>query len=155
MTIAARRVFLVIAFLALAGVLDSVVALRNHYAKSKTAYCDFGENFDCDVVNRSAYSVVVGVPVALIGVIGYAALLALATLYREKAETPVMLMIAAVAGLGFAIYLTYIEAYVLGTWCVLCLGSLALITAITALASWLLAGSLREGTTPQKRADTE
>jgi vitamin-K-epoxide reductase (warfarin-sensitive) len=155
MTTGPRRVFLIIALLACAGVVDSAVALRNHYAKSKTAYCDFGENFDCDVVNRSAYSVMMGVPVALIGVLGYAALLALATLYREKAETPVILMIAAVAGLGFAIYLTYIEAHVLATWCVLCLGSLVLISAIAVLASWLLAGSFRQGTSPQSHEDAE
>src|SRR5947199_165420 len=36
--------------------------------------------------------------------------------------------------LAFAIYLTYVEAYVLDTWCVLCLSSLALIATITFLA---------------------
>ena len=154
MTVATRRVFLIIAVLALAGVVDSSVALRNHYAKSKTAYCDFGENFDCDVVNRSTYSVVMGVPVALIGIVGYAGLLGLATVYREKAETPFILLIAAVAGLGFAIYLTYIEAYVLATWCVLCLGSLGLIVVITALSSWVVAGSLRQSRSPQRHGDT-
>lgn len=142
MTVAARRVSLIIAVLALAGMIDSGVALRSHYAKSKSTYCDLGESFNCDIVNRSAYSVVMGVPVALIGVIGYAALLGLATLYRDKAETPVFLLIAAVAGLGFALYLTYIEAYVLAVWCVLCLASLGLITLITVLSSWLVAENL-------------
>ena len=33
-----------------------------------------------------------------------------------------------------AIYLTYVEAYVLETWCILCLSSLALITMITLFA---------------------
>ena len=160
MSAGARRVFLIIAVLALAGVIDSGVALRSHYAKSKSAYCDFGESFNCDIVNRSMYSVVMGVPVALIGVLGYAGLLALATLYRVKAETPVILLIAAVAGLGFAIYLTYIEAYVLTVWCVLCLASLGLITAITVLASWLASDVLRrctspEGASTQRHGDTE
>jgi uncharacterized membrane protein len=44
---------------------------------------------------------------------------------------------AAAAGLVFALYLTYIEAYVLTTWCILCLTSLALIASITALAGVL------------------
>jgi uncharacterized membrane protein len=40
-----------------------------------------------------------------------------------------------VAGLAFALYLTYVEGYVLETWCILCLSSLALIATITVLAS--------------------
>src|SRR5207237_269492 len=111
MTDRSRRILGVIALLAVAGIAVSSVSLAHHYAKSKTSYCDFGETFNCDVVNRSAYSVVMGVPVALIGVVGYLALLALATLYRTKAETPVMLLVGALAGLAFALYLTYVEAF--------------------------------------------
>jgi uncharacterized membrane protein len=44
------------------------------------------------------------------------------------------LLVAAVGGLGFALYLTYIEGYVLGTWCILCLSSLAMIAGIAVLA---------------------
>ena len=44
------------------------------------------------------------------------------------------LLAAAVAGLGFAMYLTYVEAYVLETWCILCLCSLGLIAGIAILA---------------------
>jgi uncharacterized membrane protein len=46
-----------------------------------------------------------------------------------------MLFAAASAGLAFALYLTYIEARVLGVYCILCLSSLAIITAITALSA--------------------
>jgi uncharacterized membrane protein len=126
--------FLAIAFLALAGIAVSAVSLQRHYAKSATRFCDFGEKFDCDVVNRSEWSSVMGIPVAGIGVVGYGALLALATVYRARAETPLRLLLAAAVGLGFALYLTYIEGYVLGTWCILCLSSLALIGMITLLA---------------------
>jgi vitamin-K-epoxide reductase (warfarin-sensitive) len=143
MSVKARRIYLVIAFLALAGVMDSGVALRNHYAKSKSSYCEFGEKFNCDTVNRSSYSVVVGIPVAVVGLLGYVALLGLSTLYRGKEETPAILLIAAVAGLGFALYLTYIEAYVLAVWCVLCLFSLAMIAGIAVLSSVLVVESLR------------
>jgi uncharacterized membrane protein len=144
MSFKARRIYLVIAVLALAGVVDSGVALRNHYAKSKTAFCDLGESLNCDIVNRSSYSVVMGIPVALVGILGYVALLGLSTAYRGKAETPAILLIAALAGLGFALYLTYIEAHVLAVWCVLCLFSLAMITGIAALSSVLLLESVRQ-----------
>jgi vitamin-K-epoxide reductase (warfarin-sensitive) len=129
-----RILFLAIAVLAVAGIVVSAVSLERHYAKSKTAFCDLGEKFDCDIVNRSEYSSVMGIPVAGIGVVGYAALLVLATVYRARSETPLRLLVAAVAGLGFALYLTYVEAYMLETWCILCLSSLGLIAGIAVLA---------------------
>ena len=122
---AVRRLFLAIALLATVGIAVSSVSLQHHYDKSTTAYCSFGESFDCDIVNRSVYSSIAGVPVALIGILGYTTLLVFATLYRAKAETPAILLLASLGGLGFALYLTYIEGWVLGTWCVLCLSSLS------------------------------
>ena len=126
--------FCIIAFLSLAGMIVSGVSLQRHYAKSTTTYCHFGEQFDCDIVNRSEYSSLMGIPVAGIGVAGYGLLLALSTVRCLRSETTTQLLLAALAGLGFALYLTYVEAYVLMTWCILCLTSLALITLITILA---------------------
>jgi uncharacterized membrane protein len=128
-----RALFLVIAVLAVSGIVVSAVSLQRHYAKSASAFCDVGEKFNCDIVNRSEYSSVMGIPVAGIGIVGYGALLALATVYRAQAETPLRLLAAAMAGLGFALYLTYVEGYVLDTWCILCLSSLGLIAGITVL----------------------
>jgi vitamin-K-epoxide reductase (warfarin-sensitive) len=143
MTPAVRRVYMVVAVLALAGMAVSSVSLYHHFGTGKTTYCDFGENFNCDIVNRSSYSTLLGIPDALIGILGYASLLALATVYRSSRETPKVMLAGAVAGLSFALYLTYIEAYVLATWCILCLSSLTLIVLITALASFLVADSMR------------
>jgi uncharacterized membrane protein len=134
MTTKARWMLLSIALLAGAGIAVSSVSLHHHYGTDKSTYCDFGDSFNCDIVNRSTYSVAAGIPVALIGILGYLALLGLATVYRTKAETPVMLLIGSLAGLGFALYLTYIEKFVLATWCILCLSSLAMIAVITALS---------------------
>jgi vitamin-K-epoxide reductase (warfarin-sensitive) len=129
-----RGLFLAIAFLAVAGMVVSAVSLQRHYARSATAFCDVGEKFDCDIVNRSEYSTVMGIPVAGIGVAGYGVLLALATVYKSRAETSTRLLAAAVVGLGFALYLTYVEGYVLGAWCILCLSSLGMIAGIAILA---------------------
>ena len=126
--------FGVIAVLALAGVIVSAVSLQRHYAKSATEFCDFSQKFSCDIVNRSEYSKIEGIPVAGIGVIGYAALFILSTFLKFRVETPNRLLGAALAGLAFALYLTYIEAYELLTWCILCLISLALISLISLLA---------------------
>ena len=128
---ASRVLHTLIAVLSLAGVMVSAVSLQRHYAKSATAYCDFSQKFSCDIVNRSEYSTLQGIPVAAIGVVGYGALLALATFWRSRVETPNRLLGAAIAGLAFALYLTFIEAYELMTWCILCLISLGLISLIS------------------------
>jgi vitamin-K-epoxide reductase (warfarin-sensitive) len=129
-----RGLFVAIAVLVVAGIVVSAASLQRHYAKSATAFCDVGERFNCDIVNRSEYSTLIGIPVAGIGIAGYGVLLALVTIYRSRAETPTRLLAAALAGLAFALYLTYVEGYVLETWCILCLSSLVLIGAITLLA---------------------
>jgi uncharacterized membrane protein len=139
-----RKVYTAIAVLGLAGIIVSSVSLYHHFGTTATKYCDFGESFNCDIVNRSIYSTVFGIPVALIGIFGYALLLLLATLYRSRPNAPLLLITASTLGLGFALYLTYIEAYVLGAWCVLCLSSLSIIVLITVLASVLAAQALRQ-----------
>jgi uncharacterized membrane protein len=52
-------------------------------------------------------------------------------------------LIVSTGGLGFALYLTYIEARVLGVWCILCLTSLTLIFSSAAISAILVARSLR------------
>ena len=140
-----QQLMFAVALIAVAGAMVSSVSLDHHYRTSKTAFCDFAESFNCDLVNRSPYSVVLGVPVALIGILGYLLILALATIYRDKAETPFVLLVASVGGLAFAFYLTYIEKFVLGAWCILCLGSLALIFSTALLSAVLVARSVRKG----------
>ena len=115
--------------------IDSSIALQRHFAKSTTEFCDISQKFSCDIVNRSEYSTVMGIPVAAIGIAGYAALFVLSTFWRSRAETPNRLLAAAAAGFAYALYLTYIEAYELNTWCILCLISLILIFVISVLAA--------------------
>ncbi len=132
-----QRLFSLVAILAVGGIVVSSVSLKHHYATSKTEFCDIGNTFNCDIVNRSEYSEILGIPVALIGMVGYAAVLGLATVYRERRETPSLIVAGASAGLAFALYLTYIEGRVLGVWCIMCLSSLALISGIAAVSGVL------------------
>ena len=136
--------FLLIAALSLAGVAVSVLSLQRHYAKSSTNFCDFSQKFNCDIVNRSEYSEIAGIPVAGIGVAGYAALFVLSTFWKSRPQTPIRLLVAAWMGLAFALYLTYVEAYLLTTWCILCVGSLVIIGLIALLST---AVKLRSRTT--------
>src|SRR5438270_10977019 len=97
----ARRLSLAIALLAVLGVGVSSVSLDHHFRKSKTSYCASGESFNCDLVTGSEYSTVAGVPVQLIGLVGYAGRLSFATFYRATAEAPASRVLDSVCVLGF------------------------------------------------------
>lgn len=118
----------VIAALALAGILVSVLAFRIHYSNAVEP-CDINAHWDCGVVNHSRYSMIGHIPVAAIGIAGYA-LLALLALTRRRSLT----LLASVLGLGYALYLTNIEAHKLEVWCLYCVTSQALIALITLLS---------------------
>jgi vitamin-K-epoxide reductase (warfarin-sensitive) len=142
--VAHQRTMSAIAVIAMAGIVVSSTSLYHHFSTSKTSFCNLGETFNCDIVNRSPYSTVFGVPVALIGILGYLLILALATIYRGKAETPVILLVSSTAGLGFALYLTFIEKFVLAAWCILCLTSLGLIFSTVVLSGVVVARFIRQ-----------
>jgi uncharacterized membrane protein len=75
-----------------------------------------------------------GVPVALIGIIGYVVLLWLAVA-RQRA----VLVLASWSGLAFALYLAHIERDILGAWCIYCVISLGIIAVISLLGIlWLV-----------------
>lgn len=132
------RLLQAIAVIAIAGAVVASVSLYHHYSSAKTSFCDFGQSFNCDIVNRSAYSTVLGVPVALIGLGGYLLIVILATVYRANRETRTLLLAASIAGLVFSLYLTYVEKFVLHAWCVLCLSSLLLILIEAILSAFLV-----------------
>jgi vitamin-K-epoxide reductase (warfarin-sensitive) len=133
----ARHLYIAIAALAVAGVIVSSVSLQHHFSTSQESFCNLSATVNCDIVNRSVYSKIGPVPVAAIGILGYLALLALSTIYRDTPQTPAVLLGASLIGLAFALYLTYIEGFVLATWCILCLTSLELIFDIAVLSAVL------------------
>jgi vitamin-K-epoxide reductase (warfarin-sensitive) len=118
----------VILVLALAGVMTASLALREHY-RTETSPCSINEKWDCGTVNHSDYAVFHGVPVAVIGIGGYILLGALA--FKKQWR---ILAAAALLGLAFSGYLTYIEANILGVWCIYCVISFAIISTISLLS---------------------
>jgi vitamin-K-epoxide reductase (warfarin-sensitive) len=127
-----------IALVALAGIYVSYLALRVHYS-TETAPCSINEKWDCGIVNHSPYAVIGPVPVAAIGIAGYVVLAILALAGRRWFTA-----VAAVGGLGFSLYLTHIEKDVLMVWCLYCVISLGIISAITLLSLlWALVGQFR------------
>jgi uncharacterized membrane protein len=93
----------------------------------------------CETVQASPYAILLGQPVALYGVLGYAALFTVSVLGlqpRFAAQRWPTLLLAVLATLGFLFtaYLTFLEMFVIHAWCRWCLGSAVIITLI-----WLVA----------------
>ena len=127
-----------IAVLALAGIVVSVLALQVHYS-TETAPCSINEKWDCGIVNHSPYAEVRGVPVAAIGIAGYLLIGILAMLRRRG-----WVLAAALIGMAFALYLTNIEARVLGVWCLYCVISQGIIAVVTLLSiGWMVWAAMR------------
>ena len=115
--------------LAALGIVVSALALREHYRTEGDSPCSINERWDCGIVNHSPYAMLVGVPVAALGIVGY---LLMAALSWRRAYRP--LLAAALLGLGFSLYLAHVEAHILGVWCIYCvisLGDISLITVLT------------------------
>lgn len=127
-----RLLTLLIVLLCLAGVLVSGLALGEHY-NSKPSPCSINDRWDCGIVNHSPYAVIRKVPVALIGILGYAVLASLAGRF------PRITALVALVALIFSLRLTSIEWRVLGVWCIYCVSSqgiIALVFLLALIASW-------------------
>jgi uncharacterized membrane protein len=125
----------VLIVLAILGIVASSLALREHY-RTDASPCSINERWDCGIVNHSPYAMLFGVPVAVIGIAGY---LLLGVLAFRKAYRA--MSVAALGGLGFALYLAHIESAVLGVWCIYCVMSLGVIS----LQSLLVLGTVIVG----------
>jgi uncharacterized membrane protein len=126
--------------LAILGITASSLALREKYRPYGESPCDINERWDCGIVNHSPYAEIHGVPVAVIGIVGY---LVLGILSLRRAYAP--MLAGALAGLAFSLYLAHIENHVLGVWCVYCaisLGTISLISLLLLIA--ILAQTFRK-----------
>ncbi len=135
-----------VALLAVAGIVVSAMALRVHYMDPALAPpCAVTEKFDCGAVNHSRFAVFPPrtfdedpksghhIPVATLGIVGYALILVLVLMERWW-----LVFHAAQIGFLLAAFLSYIEAFVLEKWCIYCLWSQVIVTAILLTTSGFL-----------------
>jgi len=137
---------MVAATLSLLGLLLSLYLWLWKIGVMGTLACGTGA---CEQVQTSRYAVILGQPVALIGVVGYLGLLGVSLLglqprWAERREPTVWLAVLAGLGVAFTAYLSFIEGFVLHAWCRWCLGSAAIILAILVASLAGLKGGKRE-----------
>ncbi len=139
-----RLLRVLIALLAVAGTVVSVLALRVHLQDPNAAPpCAVSEHWDCGAVNHSRFAVFPPrgfdealdsrghMPVAILGIVGYL-LIAILTLVRWDFWTFQVVQI----GTFGALLLTFLEKYVLEKWCIYCVWSQVLMATMLVLSAW-------------------
>jgi uncharacterized membrane protein len=132
----------ILILLCVAGIIAASLALREHYREGDSP-CSINERWDCGIVNKSPFAVIKGIPVGLIGIVGYLLLgvLAFQRWYR-------MMLGATLLGLAFSLYLAHIEKDVLGVWCIYCVISLGIISLLTLLELGIVVASVMRRSPP-------
>lgn len=136
------RAWLLLAALGVAGLGTSGYLTYSHYADRATVCAGIGS---CEFVQTSAYSEVVGVPVALLGLLFFIALEVLVVmrfmrlpLALQWGQPAVFAM--TLGGLAFVIYLTYVELFVIDAICIWCVATAAItlvcFVVVAAMSLW-------------------
>jgi uncharacterized membrane protein len=128
-----RRLWRVALALALVGVGIAGYLVYVHYAHA-TVICSISHG--CETVQKSKYAKLGGVPVALIGLFGYLAILASLFVRSELGRLAGAGM--ALVGVGFSGWLTYLEAERIHAWCQWCVGSAIVMTLLAIVLVWRL-----------------
>lgn len=125
-----------IAALAFAGLGIAVAGYLTyvHYAGLQP-FCAGGSH-GCERVQSSTYATVGGVPVAVLGLIGYVSIAAALLAPGEGARLAAAAL--TVTGFGFSAYLTYLELFVIDAICQWCVTSAILLTVLAVLCVWRL-----------------
>jgi len=117
-----------IAGLALIGLAISIYLTFVHFADVKPVCTGIS---DCEKVQTSDYAELAGIPVAVLGVAGYVAILA--SLWMRVEVTVLLAYVAA----GFSAYLTWAELFEIEAICQWCVASALASLAIAVLATLL------------------
>ena len=93
---------------------------------------------DCKTVNASRFSEIYGIPVALVGVGGYTAILAVLLLEKRndflRKNATMILFGFSLLGFMFTLYLVYVEAAILKAYCPFCVASQVTMTLMFILS---------------------
>ena len=125
-----RRLRIAAAVLALAGLGVAGYLTWVHYADLEAICAGSG---GCERVQNSDYADLAGVPVALLGLIGYGTILASLALPGDLGRFSGAVL--ALAGFGFSAWLTYVELFEIDAICPWCVASAVIMTALAVVTS--------------------
>ena len=127
-----RALRLGVAVVAAAGVAVAGYLTYVHY-RPAALICTGGGG--CEAVQESSYAEIGGIPVALLGLLAYIAVLGLVAWDTDLAGT--LAATVALSAVGFAAYLVVVQAFVIEEWCVWCLvNDLVVVPLLVVLTVW-------------------
>jgi uncharacterized membrane protein len=129
--LADRRLQIAIVVLCLLGIGDAGYLTYIHYAGIKVTCLSGGGG--CEKVQASQYAKLDGVPVSLLGLIGYISILGSLLLGGELGRAGAFGV--ALIGFGFSMYLTYRELFTIHAICQWCVGSAVFMTALAVVTA--------------------
>jgi uncharacterized membrane protein len=126
-----RRLRIAIIVVCLLGIADAGYLTYVHYADLKVVCLAGGGG--CETVQASRYAKLGGIPVAVLGLIGYISILG-STFIRGELGRAIGVAIAFV-GFCFSMYLTYRELFTIHAICQWCVASAVLMTVLVILTT--------------------
>jgi uncharacterized membrane protein len=134
-----KKIYASLIGLNLLGALVSLYLSYIHFKPETSTICNFGEKWNCDIVNKSIYAEILGIPVALLGLIAYIGFFIFSVRGLKKDQKKIMpyYLVVLSLGLAFALYLTAIETFVLKTYCMFCVIQQVIILITFGLSIWL------------------
>jgi uncharacterized membrane protein len=117
-----NQIYKTLAVINVLAILTTIYLTYLHFVPEASDICNLSEKWNCEIVNKSIYSELFGIPVSILGMAAYLAFLTFSLLgLRRNLKKWTPYFLAAVAGgTAFALYLTGIETFVLRTYCVFC-----------------------------------
>jgi len=128
--------------LTLAGLAVATYLTIEHYTASITLACPETGVFNCRRVTTSAQSTILGIPVAVLGLVFFAVMLPTCLPAAWRSPHPALRwgrVIFALTGIGFVVYLLYAELFVLNAICLWCTTVHAIIITLFALIAFATA----------------
>lgn len=119
----ARWVAPVTLALALAGLAVSIYLTIAHYTNPELLVCSDTGTVNCEAVTTSAQSTFLGIPVALLGLVWFVAMVVLCLPIAWNAASRnvhLLRLAAAIGGIGFVLWLVYAELVIIGAICLWC-----------------------------------
>ena len=141
-----RLVAGVVAVLSLAGIGVAGYLSYSHWFNHSVVCAGFGS---CDTVAQSDYAHLAGVPVSVLGLLGYVALFVVAAFWLgvgDRFETWPLLAIwgMSIGGAAYSVYLTYLELFVIDAICIWCVTSAVIMFCILIVSTIALFATARE-----------
>lgn len=117
-----KKHYLSLVLINTAATLVSAYLIVMHFKPDLSDVCHLSAKWDCDIVNKSIYAELFGVPVSILGFMAYLTFLtfALRGLRFDQSKWLKFFLMGLGGSIAFSLYLTGVETFILKTYCLFC-----------------------------------